>query len=124
MKTKAEIKQVLAEVVEIINESMENSDAAEFRDLISALRGPDNRNFELKQRTTAVIRHAIGVTGESGLDVNYVDSFMVYDDLLKQFGEQWQLHHRHHYLRALTGLRTFGYVQQDGHRDMILFKGV
>ena len=48
-----------------------------FGEIISAIRGPDldNDETELKNETTAKLRDAIGLTSESGLNVDYHQSF-------------------------------------------------
>jgi len=66
-------RKVLADVVAIINcatdEATDSINAMYFRDILAALRGPDEAGTaSLKNQTTAVIRHRIGLRYGSGLD--------------------------------------------------------
>lgn len=66
--TAAHCRRVLKDVVGIINRASDGDGvAASFRDVVTALRGPDNELLWLKESTTAHIRHDIGIKPSSGL---------------------------------------------------------
>ena len=72
------VKAALKEVSEIINQAgnvclaeEQQELACQFRDILSAIRGPDeDDSHSLKRQTTAKIRWAIGIREGSGLDVS------------------------------------------------------
>jgi hypothetical protein len=58
------VKEVLQPVVDFLNdESQLERVRAELWDILSALRGPDSGNVQLKEQTTERIRYAIGLKG-------------------------------------------------------------
>ncbi len=109
--TKARARKALKELVEIFNlagRAHWEPNATAFRDVVTALRGPDTGARWVKGVTTEVIRRDIGINGKtSGLCVaelgpivpsGYIDLSCCDDDR--------PLHFVSHISRAVKGLRT------------------
>lgn len=73
-KDKNKAKRILKDIVEIFNTDVNHSStvANNLWAVLSALRGPDNSDYSLKQETTAKIRGAIGIkdVNRIGIDVS------------------------------------------------------
>lgn len=111
--TKARARKALKELVKIFNLAGKGSgyyepNATAFRNIVTALRGPDTDIIRVKEETTEVIRRDIGVSGKtSGLcvarpgieiPIGYINKSCYDDKRPKHFVD--------HISRAVKGLHT------------------
>jgi hypothetical protein len=65
---KLRTKALLDEIVAFLNE--DTGESGHLWSILTALRGPDDGDWELKQTTTARLRGAIGLTINGGIDIS------------------------------------------------------
>ncbi len=97
--TKARAQKALRELVAIINCSDTNDYATAFRDIVTALRGPDSDDWNVKMYTTAVIRRDIGLNETSRLIVAPLGVTLILEK------NQYSNHFADHICRAVAGLQ-------------------
>ena len=101
--TKAEVRRLIGEVVRVVNSG--GAESGDLWHILTALRGPDSDELELKMRTTARIRGAIGLTSET-----FVVSAKPPEGLSPDtftFG-----HFHHHHNSAIEALQRLGYIKE------------
>lgn len=115
------VKEVLDLVVAILN----GQNGRQLWHILTALRGPDNGNPGLKDKTTAEVRGALGIKGyytgavvhtsgafgkdTPGGDVDFKNG--VFEQLRKTFGWTLEHHFAYHYVDALVALKQLGYIK-------------
>lgn len=103
-------RKMLAQIVKFLQVGDEES--ADLWNILTALRGPDSGNNELKQATTSRLRHVIGLR-----EYNY-DSFLRYfttspEPLMKcQHGDGKSVHFVSHFNSAVDALDKFNRQEQ------------
>jgi hypothetical protein len=109
------VKQALSVVVAVLNGL--RAEAKPLWDILTALRGPDDGNPDLKQITTATVRGAIGIMsgGNTGAIVSNqrpfgadLDRFLLTDRLQNEHKAAY--HFVSHYREALIALKSLGYI--------------
>jgi len=103
---------VIREFVEIINtDSIDGPYSASLLDVLATIRGPDCFDTDLKQRTTARIRGAIGIKSGAYLDVRPWSE--ITDSDLCPYKDTYfdKLHFGYHVKAAVEGLRKLGYIE-------------
>jgi hypothetical protein len=106
-------RTLLRQIVKFLNTD-KTGDAGKLWHVLTALRGPDDENKELKAATTAVIRHALGLKGtvtvfngiQDGSDSTY--TFILNRDSKKHVAlrgvEMHGSHFKHHANYAFEAL--------------------
>ena len=116
MVTKEEARKVISLVVDIINQvntgglGWDNPNyARDVREIISAIRGPDEDDaYRTKRMTTAVIRKLIGITENSNIDIAFPDDDLTLKNVTLDF--QSEGHFSYHIWRAKKALISLGYL--------------
>jgi hypothetical protein len=119
----ASVKNVLNLIVKILNGP--RAEARQLWDVLTILRGPDNDDLDLKEKTTAALRGAIGlfsnsrtgavVSSEKPFGYNFDlwngsnDYYRLISELTKQHNAQ--KHFAIHYRSALITLKSLGYIK-------------
>jgi hypothetical protein len=119
----AHVKQLVDQIVTVLKGP--RSEAKQLWDILTALRGPDDCNIELKEITTAAIRAAIGLGQNSvgavvnssrpfGADLNLSadftpDYYKLQELLVDDYKAQY--HFVIHYRQALQALKQLGYIK-------------
>lgn len=112
---KPTVKSVLADVVAMLNSPDERS-GWQLWAVLTALRGPDNNNCNLKNLTTASIRGILGLQDNRGGGFVVTDKppiekdtpdYLIYDKLVANHGKV-DYHFACHYANAITALKQLG----------------
>ena len=110
------VKQVIDTVVRVFNGP--RAEAKLLWDILTALRGPDSNDDDLKAITTAPIRGVIGIksAGNTGVIVSDarpfgtdLDFYVIVDQLMRE--HKAQAHFASHYRAAVAALKQLGYVK-------------
>ncbi len=109
--TKARARKALRELVEIFNLAgfaSREPNATAFRDIVTALRGPDNDITRVKEETTEVIRRDIGISNKtSGLCVALPGCEIPLGYVhMSYYDDERPIHFVNHISRAVKGLHT------------------
>jgi len=122
--TGAPVRETLDSIVKILKGP--RTEAKQLWDILTALRGPDSDNNDLKAITTASIRGAIGLNQNNvgaitnnekpfgaDLDLNAGSQgyYEIADKLRANFRDQAQFHFISHYRAALTALKQLDYIK-------------
>jgi hypothetical protein len=115
LSVSATAKSVLESVVSVLNS--DTDDAGILWDILTALRGPDNSDDKVKNKTTARIRHVIGLKSstrsgaitntEKPVGANQITYFWATLDAVRTHVSA-EPHFLSHYTKALIGLRKLG----------------
>jgi predicted nucleic acid-binding Zn finger protein len=111
-----DVKQLVNQIVTVLKGP--RSEAKQLWDILTALRGPDDGNTELKEITTSAIRAAIGlgqnsvgalVSSSRPFGADFDLSAELTHELLANYKAQY--HFALHYWQALQALKQLGYIK-------------
>ena len=100
-------KQQLKEIVDFLNENKLNAEGRRLWDVLTALRGPDSNDGNLKRQTTARLRGAIGL--QDNLTYFISNEKPEYVNVEAAFKENpyFSFHFGEHFNSALAAVRLF-----------------
>lgn len=118
---KRKILRLLKEIASVVNCAHRSIPARDLRNVLAAIRGPDNESVMLKQVTTSPLRYLIGLRDGCLLDVRTCDvtyfkhlrdSADIQKNMKKMGGIYiYDSHFIGHIERAITGLYNLGILK-------------
>jgi hypothetical protein len=124
--SRARAKELIEQIVKVLNEDSKTFDLGDEEsggralwDILTALRGPDNGNYHLKEETTAKIRAGIGLkhgnvgyaTVSDSKPLPSTDYRAVNRAILAKFPDD-KNHFSFHYAKAIQGLTELGFLEE------------